>query len=562
MVKIENWVLFEEPVKIPIISGNLYEAYGLKPPNMDIMDEAAKKRFNPYFPDKNFDYSYESIKQKYIIMYLSINPKIRFPDKSLEYNFIWSALDIAAEESTGTWDPDLKTIIPEEMDDDTKENMKILQAKILGVNLKNGMAAIGLPKQGFEYGNLPQLLSVVEGNYNGMTSASWGVRLEDLDLPDDYVNSFMGPTIGNEGIKKLLGDQITVGTIVKPKTGLSVADWAKTALRSFEAGLDVVKDDENLTNQEYCKFDERARAVLKGVKEIKERTGRNLVYVPNITSGDVDEAIRRANLIKSLGGNCLMIDILAAGFSLVQTIRKKFPDMILHGHRAGHGDRTLFPEIIVDGKKIQLRHGISMKVIALFARLAGIDQLHIGAPKGKMEPSAQPVLENLEACMRPLGNLKTIRPICSGGLKATVMWDVAKIMNRTGDTYYQDFIFQAGGGTHAHDLGTIGGAHSLVQARDAIKEGLEPFDVMGKYFELLLAFRKWDKELYIKWLKALTPESRIVVEQDARPYCIEGEPEGVCPVPVDLKTAIEKWPPLKEDLEKYNLDLLKKLNLS
>jgi len=26
-----------------------------------------------------------------------------------------------------------------------------------------------------------------------------------------------------------LGDEITVGTIVKPKTGLSEADWAKTA---------------------------------------------------------------------------------------------------------------------------------------------------------------------------------------------------------------------------------------------------------------------------------------------------------------------------------------------
>jgi ribulose 1,5-bisphosphate carboxylase large subunit-like protein len=167
-------------------------------------------------------------------MYVSISPKIHAPDKSLEYNFIWAALDIAAEESTGTWDPELKTIEDEEMDNDTKHNMKILQAKIVGVNYQTGMAAIALPKQGFEYGSIPQLLSVVEGNYNGMTSAAYGVRLEDLDFPDDYANSFIGPTIGNEGIKKICVIN-TVGTIVKLKNGIKwLPDWAKLCKKIFE----------------------------------------------------------------------------------------------------------------------------------------------------------------------------------------------------------------------------------------------------------------------------------------------------------------------------------------
>ena len=495
MVEIDNWVLFEEPVKIPLVSCNLFEAYGLYPPDMSVMDEKSRRRFGPYFPDENFDYSYEKIKQNYIVMYLSINPRRK--TGNLGYDFIWSALDIAAEESTGTWDPDLKTIIPEEMDDNTKENMKILQAKVVGVNMKTGVAAIALPKQGFEYGNLPQLLSVVEGNYNGMTTAAYGVRSEDLDVPDDYADSYMGPQIGNEGIKAILGDHITVGTIVKPKTGLSVADWAKTAYRSFLSGLDVVKDDENLTDQKYCQFEPRVKKVLKGVKKIERETGRKLVHVPNITAGDIDILIKRAELIKELGGNCLMIDILASGFSAVQTIRNKFPNMILHGHRAGHGDRTIYPEIIVNGKLIELRHGISMRVIALFARLAGIDQLHIGAPKGKMEKGKKEPLENQEPLFRPLGSLKTVRPICSGGLKSPVMWDVSREMNPKNDGFNQNLIYQAGGGTHAHHLGTFGGAKSMLQARNAIRDGKEPRDIMGEYFETLLAFRKWDNTTYV-----------------------------------------------------------------
>lgn len=522
------------------------------------MDEKARKRFGPYFPDEDFEFDIEKIRQNFIIMYISLNPRMK-DGKSFEYCFIWSALDIAAEESTGTWDPDLKTITPEEMDVDTKNNMKILQAKIIGVNIKNGMIAVALPKQGFEYNNLPQLLSVVEGNYNGMTSAAYGVRLEDLDFPDDYVNSFMGPQIGNNGIIKIVGDGITVGTIVKPKTGLSVADWAKTAKRSFTNGLAVVKDDENLTDQDYCRFDERAKQVLKDLKEVEILTGRKLIYVPNITSGDFFEMIRRADLIKELGGNCLMIDILACGFAAVQTIRNKYPNMILHGHRAGHGDKTIFPEIIVDGRKIEFRHGISMKVLALFARLAGIDQLHIGSPKGKMEAGFQTVLENLEACNRPMGKLKTMRAICSGGLKATVMWDVSRLMNPLGDNFNQDIIFQAGGGTHAHDLGTVGGARSMVQAKKAIQEGKSPQEIMGLYFETLLAFRKWDNQIYGEWLKTLNKDSKIVVEPDTRPYYKEGNEKGKPPEPLDLLSAIGKYPLLKNDIEKWNPDLLKSL---
>ena len=56
MVEIDNWVLFEEPVKIPLVSCNLFEAYGLVPPDMSIMDEKSRRRFGPYFPEENFDF--------------------------------------------------------------------------------------------------------------------------------------------------------------------------------------------------------------------------------------------------------------------------------------------------------------------------------------------------------------------------------------------------------------------------------------------------------------------------------------------------------------------------
>ncbi len=558
MSKIENWEIFPEKVEIPIITCNLYRAYNLIPPDENLIDNKMKIRLGAYILKNPSIFDFNEFRLKNIIMYLSISPKLR-KGWTKEYGLYRAALEIAAEESTGTWDPDLKTLLPSEMDNNSKENMKILEAKVIGLNFKTGMAAIALPIEGFEGGNLPQVLSVIIGNYTGMSSAAWGVRLEDLDIPDDFANTFQGPLVGNEGIKSILGDQITVGTIVKPKTGLSEADWAKTSTRSFMGGLDVVKDDENLTSQDYCKFEKRARLVFDGIKEVIAKTGRDLIYVPNITSGDFDEMMKRADLIKNLGGNCLMIDILSAGMTAVQTIRKKYPNMIIHGHRAGHGAQTIFPEIIIDGIQYNLRHGVSMKAWTLIARLSGVDQFHIGAPKGKMEASSRTVLENLEACTRPLGKIKTMRPICSGGLKATVMWDVARIMNPDGDTPNMDIICQAGGGTHSHDLGTFGGAKSMVQARDAIKDGLTPQETMAKYFETLLAFRKWDEEVYGNWLKTLSNDSKIVVDPDIRPYYKNREDKESGPIATDLKSAVLKYPLLKEDLKKYNPSLYEKI---
>ncbi len=99
----------------------------------------------------------------------------------------------------------------------------------------------------------------------------------------------------------------------------------------------------------------------------------------------------------------------------------------------------------------------------------------------------------------------------------------------------------------------------MVQARDAIKEGLSPQEAMGKYFETLLAFRKWDKEVYGNWLKTLSSDSKIVVEPDTRPYYNNQEDKEKGPIATDLKSSALKYPLLKEDLKKFNPTLYEKI---
>src|SRR6056297_1471730 len=152
MAKIENWIAFPEKVNIPIKHVNLYDAYGLAPPDLEMVDKKMRHRLGPYIVENPSEFSYEDYRNDFIIMFVSTSPKIR-EGWPREYALFRVALEIAAEESTGTWDPDLKTILPSEMDEESKQNMEALRGKVIGLNFQTGMMGIAFPKQGFEYGN-------------------------------------------------------------------------------------------------------------------------------------------------------------------------------------------------------------------------------------------------------------------------------------------------------------------------------------------------------------------------------------------------------------------------
>ncbi len=552
-----NFLPWPEEVKENAETADLYKFFDLQRPTPDLIPDAkTRQKLHTYILEPDEDIA--AIRAKSIVMYLYISPDLK-PPETLPQALFRAALEITAEETTGTWDPELSTIASGAMDADTEQSMKVLQGRVIGINSKTGMAACALPIEGFEPGSLSQLASVVIGNYTGMTSQANAVRLEDIEIPDSYANSFQGPALGPEGIWKKIGvppNTPLMGTIVKPKTGLSPKDWAKCADLAFRGGLDVVKDDENLTDQDYCKFETRATLVLDNLKKMETETGRKAVYVANVTAATIDEMLNRAQFIEDHGGLCVMIDLLAAGWMALQTLRKKFPEMIIHGHRAGHGAQTLVHEVMIENRLCTIRHGISMKVLAMFARLGGVDQLHIGAPLGKMEASEKTVMENLEMILRPMGQIKPCLAICSGGLSPDKFPDVVRLMALPNQKTNLAIVYQAGGGTHAHPLGTFGGAKAMIQARQVVLQGMSLNEGMNQYLELRLGFRRWQRETYDLWLKSLTKTSRIVVDQDKRPHTLPNKAKGKAPNPVTLADALSKDKTLRADIQAKNPGLL------
>src|SRR3989344_6210833 len=284
-----------------------------------------------------------------------------------------AANTVALESSTGTW-VEVKT---------KKAYVNKLAAKVFSI--KGDYVKIAYPSGLFEKGNAPNILSSIAGNIFGMKAVR-NLRLEDIKIPSEILRGFKGPKYGIQGIRNMMRvkDRPLLGTIIKPKLGLKTRDHAKVAYDAWTGGCDVVKDDENLSSQKFNVFEERVARTLEKANKAEEETGEKKAYLANVTA-ETKEMLKRAQLVEDLGGKYVMIDIITAGWAALQTMRDADFKMAIHAHRAMHAAFDRNPN-----------HGVSMMVIADFARLIGVDQLHIGTGIGKLEGKIEDVEDLLE----------------------------------------------------------------------------------------------------------------------------------------------------------------------
>ncbi|MFH1424210.1 MAG: type III ribulose-bisphosphate carboxylase [archaeon] len=398
---------------------------------------------------------------------LKFNPD---PDKYVLADFYMEcgaekacAAGLAAESSTGTWTKVTTT----------KRRIDRLAAKVY--KLRGNQVKVAYPVDIFEDGNIPQLLSDVAGNIFGMKIVK-NLRLNDLTFPKSYLKTFKGPQFGMEGVRKIIGTSKSrrphCGTIVKPKVGLNPEETASVAYHAWAGGLDLVKDDENLTSQKFCPFEDRVIKVLAAMDLARSETGEKKIYCANITGVNMAE---RAQFVKDHGGNCIMIDILTAGYAATQEIRNINFGMPIHAHRAMHAAITR-----------NRRHGISMLVLAKLARLSGVDQLHIGTAVGKMEGPVKEIKEIHDAMYEQLAGIKSVFSVCSGGIHPGHVEPLVK-------NFGKDIVIQAGGGIHGHPGGTLTGARAMRQAVEAVAKGKTLKEYAKNHIELDTALGKWSK---------------------------------------------------------------------
>ena len=386
------------------------------------------------------------------------------------------AIRVAAESSNGTWTT-LK--IP--------EHIRALSAKVYDIN--DSYVKIAYPNDLFEEGNMPQILSSIAGNIFGMKALD-GLRLVDVKWPKNILNSFKGPQYGIKGIRDLLKvkKRPITATVPKPKVGYYAEEHAQHGYEIWTGGVDLLKDDENLSNQRFNRFEKRLDLSMKMRDKAENETGERKSYLINITS-EVDEMKRRAKLVKDFNNEYVMIDILTIGWAAVQTVRKECEKLglAIHAHRAFHAAFDRNPN-----------HGMSMKVLAEIARMQGVDQLHIGG-LGKLAGDKTEVLNNykkiaqnsnkadLEVLEQNWYGMKNVLSVCSGGVHPGIIHRLIELLS-------MDIAVQVGGGVLGHPGGTRSGAKALRQAIDAYMDNISVKEYAKTHAELKQALDLWGAE--------------------------------------------------------------------
>ena len=305
--------------------------------------------------------------------------------------------------------------------------------------------------------NLPNLYATIAGNLFELGELT-GLRVLDLDLPDDYAAAFPGPQFGTEGTRALSGvhGRPLVGTIIKPSIGLSPEDTAALVDTLCQADIDFIKDDELIGDPPYAPLEARVKAVMKVVNRHADRMGRKVMVAFNI-SDDADAMRRHHDMVVSEGGTCVMVSVNWTGPAAVTALRRH-SSVPIHGHRNGFGMLNRDPSL-----------GMDYKVYQKLWRLAGIDQLHVNGLRSKFWEPDDSVVASARACMAPFAGTRPIMPVFSSGQTAEQPPDTYAALGST------DLIYLAGGGIVGHPSGPKAGVQSLLEAWEAAVAGV-PLD--------------------------------------------------------------------------------------
>ncbi|TFF22786.1 form I ribulose bisphosphate carboxylase large subunit [Jiella endophytica] len=390
---------------------------------------------------------------------------------------IEAAAAVAGESSTATW----TVVWTDRLTAAEKYRAKAYRVDKVPNTTDQYFAYIAYDLDLFERGSIANLTASIIGNVFGFKPLK-GLRLEDMRLPTAYVKTFQGPATGivveRERLDKF--GRPLLGATVKPKLGLSGRNYGRVVYEALKGGLDFTKDDENINSQPFMDWRERYLYCMEAVNKAQAATGEIKGTYLNVTAATMEDMYERAEFAAELGSNIVMID-LVIGWTAMQSMAKwaRRKNMILHLHRAGHSTYTR-----------QKTHGVSFRVIAKWARLAGVDHIHAGTVVGKLEGDpattrgyydicrnefTEKRLENGVFFDQPWASLNKMMPVASGGIHAGQMHQLIDLLG-------EDVVLQFGGGTIGHPMGIAAGATAnrvalecmilaRNEGRDIVREG-------------------------------------------------------------------------------------------
>jgi 2,3-diketo-5-methylthiopentyl-1-phosphate enolase len=384
------------------------------------------------------------------------------------YNVYKIAPAIAVEQSTGTW-----VTVPGETEDVRRTHV----AKVIGiyevphyefelpdVTERNYIVQIAFPWVNFG-AQIPMMLTTVVGNI----SMGGKIKLMDLKFPKSFTKGFKGAKFGIEGIRDLLHvpERPLLNNMIKPCTGYPPQAGRDLFFEAARGGADIIKDDELLADAPFNTLEERIPLYMEAADRAEEEKGEKTLYAVNVTDR-IPKVLENAERAIELGTNCIMINYLTAGISVLRALAEDpsiTVPILAHMDFAGALYESPFSGIA------------SPLVLGKLPRLAGADIIVFPAPYGKAPYLKERYIQSAKTMTYPFHSITPVFPMPSGGIAQPM---VDELINDLG----YDIVIGAGGAIHAHPMGPAAGSRAFRQAIDAVMEG-RPIDEAAEEHEEL-----------------------------------------------------------------------------
>ncbi|MFH0795918.1 MAG: RuBisCO large subunit C-terminal-like domain-containing protein [Candidatus Omnitrophota bacterium] len=344
--------------------------------------------------------------------------------------------------------------------------------KLLGYNKKeqveSGIVTIAYPLAFFDKtsdGTFPlaQLMMAIASEPVSAFSFYRGARITDVRLPKELKKRLPGARWPHRRVREYLHirpDEPIIGTIVKPKTGLTPELFSRAVVEAALAGAKFTKADENmhLTRKEIPKFVGRTvkdlqKAGLDLGKHTDKPKGRRFLFAPHITA-DPENITDYARAAVDAGANALMFSpYYGGGFLKLAEIADAF-DVPVYSHTAGMN--------IFTGTS---SWGIDPAVMYLFTACFGGAFMQITAMKGYLKPEdvEKPViLQRLRKEGMEGSNGMTL--VIAGGIGPSNIGFNMKTLGTDGR------MFLAGTSVYSHPDGVDAGVKAIILAYRAYRE--------------------------------------------------------------------------------------------
>lgn len=281
----------------------------------------------------------------------------------------------------------------------------------------------------------------------GTTSLKRGIRVTRIDLPEQGLDGWTGPRFGQAGLRTLLGisHRPLVCAVLKP-LGLSVRDLADLAYQFASAGIDLVKDDQGLNDQPFCRFEDRVRACAEAVTHANRETGQHCLYAPHIGSA-LPAARDRALFAKTAGAGALLVCPGLAGY---ETLRLLASDQELKLPILSH-------PALLGTYAVNRETGIAPALLyGQLPRLMGADISLYPTYGGDYAMTREDCLAIARTTSEPFGGTRSMFPSAAGRMGFEQIAEMTSV-------YGANVVYILGSRIQKHPDGLVNGCRQFIQ---------------------------------------------------------------------------------------------------